>query len=239
MTFVFPHFHTYETREDLAHALAASVAQALKAQLVTQETASLAVSGGRTPDLFFSALSAYPLPWSSIRVTLVDERWVPPSSPRSNEALVRQGLLRNKARDALFIPLYTSDHETPEEGCKTLNESLKKSLPLPFTAVVLGMGEDGHTASFFPGADQLNSALDPDTAHYVAPIRAQAAGEPRVTLTLPMILNTHHLFLHFEGAIKKRVYDQSLSEITEGRPQLPIGVVFQHTPIPPQVFWCP
>ncbi len=234
-----PHFHTYTQKEDLAHALAASVAQVLAEQLLEQEIVSLAVSGGRTPERFFATLAAYPLAWSSIVITLVDERWVPSSSPRSNEALVRKNLLIDQAQKALFIPLHASHIPTPEEGCKIINNSLEERLPLPFGAVILGMGEDGHTASFFPGAENLSTALDMNTTDYVAPIRAEAAGEPRITLTLPTLLNTRHLFLHFEGEAKKAVYDQAQAEAQESCATHPIGVVLQHAPIRTQVFWCP
>jgi len=172
---------------------------------------------------------------------LVDERWVPSTSPRSNEALVREGLRTDEAKKARFLPLHASHIPTPEEGWETINASLERELPLPFAAVILGMGEDGHTASFFPGADNLSAALDMDSPNYVAPIRAETAGEPRITLTLPTLLNTRHLFLHFEGETKKAVYDQALAHVEEqkGSLTLPIAVVLEHAPIPVQVFWCP
>jgi hypothetical protein len=131
----------------------------------------------------FEALSRKPLDLARIDITLVDERWVGEESDRSNAALLRSHLLQGPAAAANFVPLHI-DTPTPEDGLAQVTASIA-ALPLPFAVVVLGMGDDGHTASFFPGGDRLAQALAPSDGQLLETIRAPAAGEPRITLTLP------------------------------------------------------
>ncbi len=225
---------TFDIADDLAAALAAYVAEGIEADLAARGAASLAVSGGRTPGRFFAALAARDLDWSRVVVTLVDERWVPETSPRSNAALVRAGLLTGRAAAARFVPLHGGE-PTPEEGMDALAARLA-DLPLPFSAVVLGMGDDGHTASFFPGGDRLAEAIDADTDDLVSPMRAPGAGEPRITFTLPAILGARRLALHIEGEGKRDVLARALSD--DDATEMPVRAVLGRAPAMP-VFWCP
>jgi 6-phosphogluconolactonase len=228
--------HTFEHSDALADALAGSVAGDLRTGVATSAGALLAVSGGTTPRRFFSRLSQQALDWKQVTVTLVDERWVAPDQDRSNERLLRETLLRGEAANAHFIPLYTNA-ASPELGLEAVATKLAR-LNLPFDAVVLGMGNDGHTASFFPGSEQLAAALDPQRSSRVTPIHAAAAGEPRMTLTLPILLSTRKLYLHIEGEAKKRIF----LDAVEGRgaaAQYPIRRVLQQASMPLQVYWCP
>ncbi|UIJ71326.1 6-phosphogluconolactonase [Aurantimonas sp. HBX-1] len=203
-----PAFHSYESREDLAEALAAGVAAVLAGAIATRGVATLAVSGGSTPKRFLECLAATEIDWASVTVTLVDERWVPETSERSNAAMVRRHLLAGPAADAHFLPFYI-DAPAPEDVAEELRLRFLR-LARPFDATVLGMGADGHTASFFPEADDLAAAIDPQTREPVAAIRAPGAGEPRVTLTLPLIVDTRFLALHIEGEAKLAVYEEAL-----------------------------
>src|SRR5580765_5271710 len=182
----------------LAEALAASVAGNLAQAIVARGHALLAVSGGKTPLRFFQSLSQQSLDWSKVVITPVDERWVPANDARSNEAFVRANLLQGRAAAARFAPLYQAGIATPEEGVHAVSARVAM-LDLPFDALVLGMGEDGHTASFFPGGDKLAEAIDPNGAALILPMRAPGAGEPRITLTLPAILDSRAIYLHIEG----------------------------------------
>jgi 6-phosphogluconolactonase len=218
----------------LAEALARSVAEDLRDALATRDTASLALSGGNTPKAFMQALALQPLDWPRIAVTLVDERWVPESNARSNAALLRTNLLQGPAAAARFVPLYR-DAPEPEQALAEIESDLA-ALPSPFDALVLGMGNDGHTASFFPGGDHLTAALDPSTTAVLLPMRAPDAGEPRITLTLPPILAARHLYLHIEGAGKRQVLAEALSGEGPGA-AYPIRSVLEHSPTPVQVFY--
>jgi len=223
---------TFETSEALAVALARRVAGALAERLQGASRAVLAVSGGSTPVRFFEALSEQPIDWSAIDVTLVDERWVEEQSERSNARLVRKCLLRNAAAGARFVPL-TSPSPTPEAGIEEV-AALVDALPLPLAVVVLGMGEDGHTASFFPKGDLLSEALSPSTERKVAIIRAPGAVEPRITLTFPMLRSAGLILLHIEGEAKLR----ALRAAEEPGPveDMPIRAFLRGDP-PLETFW--
>lgn len=222
---------TFSSRAALAEALAQATAQALVDSLKAQEKAMLAVSGGSTPTLFFEMLSRADLDWSRVVLTLVDERWVPEDSPRSNAALVRRHLLVNHAARAQFIPLYNGA-ETPALGVAALEATLKAQ-PLPLAAVVLGMGEDGHTASFFPGGDHLISALNPNSERLLETMTAQGAGEPRITLTLPVLIRAGFLALHIEGERKREVLVRAQEQGAEE--EMPVRAILQNSPT---IYWC-
>ncbi|MFT4198950.1 MAG: 6-phosphogluconolactonase, partial [Pseudoxanthomonas sp.] len=192
--------------------------------------ASLAVSGGSTPARFFERLAQIELPWSQVVVTLVDERWVDETSPRSNAVLVRHHLLQGPAAAARFLPLHR-EVPAPEDALAALEHELAPLLPLD--VAVLGMGEDGHTASFFPGGDHLAAALDPHAGARVLPMRAPGAGEPRITLTLAVLAQARELFLHIEGQAKAQVLEQAAAR------HLPIAAALAAATRPVQVWWAP
>lgn len=228
-------WHRFPDPETLAEALASTSAALLTERIVQRGRVSLALSGGRTPRRFLEALSRQTLPWAGLVVTLVDERWVEEGSERSNARLLREHLLKDQAAVAEFLPL-TSDDATPEEGREAVEAAVAR-LPLPLGLAVLGLGEDGHTASYFSGGDRLAEALEPPDGRLVETQRATAAGEPRITLTLPVLLAAEHLILHIEGEAKRRVLEEAL------RPgpveELPIRAVLQAPGGRLQVFWCP
>lgn len=228
--------HSFTDCHALAEALAERVAARLREAIAARGRALLAVSGGSTPKHFFARLSHAALDWSRVQVTLVDERWVPESSDRSNARLVKSLLLRHAAAAATFVPLH-QDTATPEDGLAALNASLD-ALALPFDVVVLGMGEDGHTASFFPGGDRLADALDPAGTARALPMRAAGAGEPRITFTLPVLLDAGALFLHIEGDAKRRVLADAQLGLGAGR-DYPVRAVLAQARVPVSVYWCP
>lgn len=185
-------FVEYPDRDLLMMDLADQLASELNSCRLTHDSATFCVPGGTTPGPVFDVLSAVDLDWSRIAVVLSDERWVPDDSPRSNTRLLRERLLVGKAAAATLLPLHAQT-PAPEEALDSLAEGLKPHLPI--SVLLLGMGADMHTASLFPGADRLEEALDSHAPPLMV-MRAPGAGEPRVTLTAPVLqgaLSTHLL----------------------------------------------
>lgn len=198
-------FESYPDRDLLTMRLADRLAADLKECLLTHDRASLCVPGGTTPGPVFDILSAIDLEWARVNVLLNDERWVPESSPRSNTALLRERLLTGRAAAARLIPL-VNDAATPEDGLDALAEGLDGVFPI--SVLLLGMGEDMHTASLFPGADQLDLALS-DTAPPLVAMRAPGAPEPRITLSAPVLSGALKTHLLITGPAKKAALEQA------------------------------
>lgn len=231
-----PELITFADSETLAGALAAAVAADLRAGIDARGGALVALSGGTTPRRFLQRLSEQPLDWDKVTVTLVDERWVAPDNDRSNARLLAEHLLRGAAAAAHFLPLFRDTPE-PEDALPELERRFA-GLPAAFDAIVLGMGADGHTASFFPGGDHLRAALDPATSARLLPMRAPGAGEARITLTLPVLLAARHLYLHIEGAEKRAVLDRALAGVGADA-GLPIRTVLAHAGAPVKTYLTP
>ncbi|MGS2722585.1 6-phosphogluconolactonase [Porticoccus sp. GXU_MW_L64] len=224
---------SYRCSDQLAEQLAAAVARQLRRGIDERGVATLAVSGGSTPKAFFQALSRRELPWQHVIVTLVDERWVDPDHPASNARLVAEQLLKNRARKARFMPLKNSS-ETPFDGADQIEQSLRE-LPLPFDVVVLGMGDDGHTASFFPQADNLEEALDMEGERLCLATTPPVAPHDRMTLSLPAVLNSRFLVLHFEGNNKWRVFQKALGMASQA--SYPVSAVLRQNKVPVNLFY--
>jgi 6-phosphogluconolactonase len=170
------------------------------------------------------------LPWNKVTVTLTDERWVPPTHNDSNEALVWRYLLKDAAAVARFVPLYGGE-ATPQAG-QAACENRLKTLNLPFDAVYLGMGEDGHFASLFPGDEQVNV-----TDGLCVAVPQKGSRLPRMSLTAPAVLNARHIYLLFSGAAKYAQYQKAL---LKGDPnELPLRLVLQQTETPVTVLYVP
>jgi 6-phosphogluconolactonase len=221
----------FSDKQQLADALAEAVAGNLKAGVATRGAASLAVSGGSTPALFFRTLAARAdVPWDKVTVTLVDERWVDESSDRSNAKLVKANLLQGRAALARFVPLYQGG--APDAARASAAQS---AVPQPLDAAILGMGNDGHTASFFPGGDNLEAALTGEGP--VVAINAPGAGEPRVTLTLKRLTAARALYLHIEG--EEKVETLRKAEAEGPIEAMPVRAILRQTQTPLTIFWCP
>ncbi|TCL96265.1 6-phosphogluconolactonase [Rhizobium sp. PP-WC-2G-219] len=227
--------HTFETSAELAENLAKAVADALSAGIARDGSACIAVSGGSTPKAFFKALSNAPLDWTKVTVTLVDERFVEPDSDRSNEKLVRDNLLTGAASAAAFQPLYYPT-ATAEESAATATKETA-GIGRPFDVVVLGMGGDGHTASFFPGGSRLAEALDPQTPRGVMTMQADGAGEPRLTYTFTSLEDARLLVLHIEGNAKKTVLETAQGDGPET--DMPIRAILRRAASPVAIYWAP
>lgn len=225
----------FENNAELAPVLAAAVAADLRAVLETEPSASLAVSGSRSPVPVFEALRAVDLDWSRVVVTLVDERWVPENNPGSNAALVKAYLLQGRAAAARFVPLYTG--AASALAAETDLAATFKDIPQPFAALILGMGDDGHTASLFPDSPQLQAGLAlGGTVATTPPCLAQlgdVAPTERISMTLPWILNARRVYLQFGGISKIEVYNKAAQDRD---PQYPVSFVLNQDRTPVSVF---
>lgn len=215
----------------LASALAGKVADGLRAAILARGRATLAVSGGTTPIRFFQCLSAIELDWKQVTVTLADERFVPPSSDRSNEKLARENMLVGGAAAAAFVPLYSHIADV-SDAAKKASQAIS-ALGLPLDIVVLGMGTDGHTASLFADATDAEALLTATPGPTVLPVQAPSAGEPRLTLSLETIATARALFLHIEGAEKRAVLESAADR------NLPIAAVIKAAQMPVATYWAP
>jgi 6-phosphogluconolactonase len=206
---------TYPDRDFLCLKLADLIASQLAETLRLEGRATLSVPGGSTPGPVFDTLSGVDIDWANVSVVLNDERWVPEASPRSNTRLLRERLLRGRAAAARLIPLYAPGFEAPEDAVPALEDALRPHLPI--SVLLLGMGADMHTASLFPGADRLAEALGP-TPRLILPMRAAAAGEPRVTLTAPVLRAALRVHVMIAGADKRAAVERAAGLPAEQAP---------------------
>ena len=227
--------HPASNAAELAAQLALHVAQRLREAIGARGHAVLAVSGGKSPVAMFERLREQPLEWAHVSVLLVDERCVPHDHPESNTALVRTHLLQGAAAAARFVPFFERLPAVLDDAALTAlvdgaNDRLATQ-PWPMDLAVLGMGEDGHTASIFPGAPGLARALHGSgPVTWQRPAEASRAPHARLTLTLPALLATRELALSISGASKLAVYQQARLAADES---LPVSLVLnQHlTPV--------
>lgn len=221
----------------MAGTLAADIEARLAAAIKARGAASFAVSGGSTPKPLYQRLSHADLDWDKVTVVLVDERWVEPGQPGSNEDFVRQTLLQNKAACARFLGLKAAGAK-PADGLAEA-ESRLTDLPLPLDVTVLGMGNDGHTASWFPHATGLSNCLSSNRA-LLAAVRAERSevtGDhlDRITLTRRPIIQSGAIYLMLGGAAKRTTLEAALagSDINE----MPIRSLLQDDSVPMSIHW--
>ena len=193
-------FTSYDSRYHLMEGVAARIIDDLEAALVQLKRVTLSVPGGTTPGPVFDILAKRDLDWARVDILLNDERWVGAESTRSNSRLLEERLLVCNAAKARLVPLYLP-YETPEQALSLLAEGIATSLPI--SVLLLGMGPDLHTASLFPGADLLDVALAND-APLIMAMRADAAQEPRITLTARVLTKAHKAHVLITGTEKKQ-----------------------------------
>ena len=206
--------HRYPDREMMMLRLADRLAGELGDFLRRHERVSLAVPGGTTPGPVFDVLSDLRIAWERVTVLPTDERWVDPDSPRSNARLIRERLLTGPAAAAGFVSLASAE-PTPEAALPDLIAAVTPHLPL--TVLLLGMGEDGHVASLFPGADRLAEALD-DAAPPVMALSAPGAPEPRISLTAPVLTGALSVHLLITGPAKRAALEAAANARPEAAP---------------------
>jgi 6-phosphogluconolactonase len=219
----------------LSQELATQVATSLRASIAARGMASLVVSGGRSPIQFFEALRVAPLDWSRVCIALADERWVPPADSSSNEKLLRDHLLREAAAAARFTGLKNAA-ATPDSGANSAWETFAQ-IPRPFDVVVLGMGDDGHTASLFPDSPSLARALDPAAAPGCIGMVSPTVPTARLSLNLSALLDSRRIVLLINGDAKWRVYAKASGP--GAALDMPVRTVLRQRATPVDVMWSP
>jgi len=233
MTDFHGEFKVFEDAADLTHRMAELIVHLLGDSISHRGRASLVVSGGTTPVALFEVLSGADLTWEKVVISLADERWVDTGSPDSNEHLVRTHLLKNKAAAARFIGLKTPDGTAGAGEAACARRILQ--IPAPFDLLLLGMGDDGHTASLFPGATVLPEALNMTSDRICMAVSPPAASHDRMTLTLPALLNSRHIFVHIVGEKKRQVYETAIAG--ESPEEMPIRAILGQKRAPVTIWW--
>lgn len=219
----------YPDHEALMDAAAAGLAE----KLAPAEAHALAVSGGKTPGPVFDRLSRRNLAWERISVTLTDDRFVDSAASESNERLVRQRLLVGKAAQAPFVALKGAG-PTPEADAAAAETRIRAILP--FAAVLLGMGPDGHVASLFPGGSKLDVGLDFEGERLV--IGVDDAPDPprvaRISLTARALAATGLIVLLISGEEKRAVIERIASDIDYAPPA---AAILRQDRCPVRILW--
>jgi len=222
--------------QSLAENLAGELVVLINEAIDNKGSAVLALSGGSTPKPLFKALAEHAVDWSKVVITLVDERCVPESHELSNAAFMKQHLLDGLPTQPRFVPLYQAAQTVEASFPVVLADYCDATgsdtySPRSFDIVILGMGGDGHTASFFPDADNVDALVAIDAPNPLLSCHSPSTQVERITWSLPALLNTSFLALHFTGSGKLEVFERAASggAISE----LPIrSAIFQdHAPL--------
>ncbi len=235
MTISHAEVKRYPDAAALAHGLAADIAANLSQAIAQRGLASLVVSGGNSPVQLFQALRTRPLDWSRVCVALADERWVPPTEAGSNEKLVRDNLLRDAAAAARFAGLKNAA-PSPDLGAGAAWETFA-GVPRPFDVTVLGMGDDGHTASLFPGSPNLAQALDTSAAPGCIGMRAPTAPQARLSLNLSALVGSRLIYILLIGDAKLKTFTAASGP--GPIEDMPVRAVLRQDRTPVEVVWAP
>jgi 6-phosphogluconolactonase len=235
MSSVVTELKRYPSIDTLARDVASGIAAHLARGIAERGIASLVVSGGRTPVKLFEQLRVQTIDWSRVCVALADERWVEPTDAGSNEKLVRDVLLKDRAAGARFSGMKNAA-PSPDLGAVSAWETFAR-VPRPFDVTVLGLGDDGHTASLFPGSPNLHSALNPAASAGCVGMWAPVAPHPRLSLNLSALLDSRRVLILIEGEAKMRTY--TLASAAGDVEQMPVRAVLRQSRIPIEVLWSP
>lgn len=225
----------FKNNHTLVEALTGRICDVLLEAVTRTNTASIALSGGSTPRALYQHLALQALPWRQVTVSLVDERWVDEDHPDSNARMIQETLLQHHAETACFIGMKLPEAEATAAE-KVLHLLLKDHI-LPLDLVLLGMGGDGHTASFFPNAAGLSKALAPDNDTLCCALQPPGADYARMSLTLNTLLGARQRILYITGAKKREVLEQAFQpgDINE----LPVRAILHNSQTLTEIYYAP
>ncbi len=223
--------HTFKNPAILAEELAKKVAEQLNAAIGAQGVATLVVSGGRSPVAFFQSLIKQPVDWSKVVVSLADERWVPVEHADSNAGLLKKHLLQGPGAKARFVGLYNVAANL-EAAAEQADRALAE-LP-PIDVLILGMGDDGHTASLFPNSPNLLEALKADGERRCWPMLAPTVPHQRLSMSRSLLASARNTVLSIQGQAKLNTLNEALAGTDIAA--LPIRAFLQPTL---EIYWCP
>ena len=231
----------FPTLDAWAKTIAGRLEETLGEAVLANGRATFAGPGGSTPSPVYARLAQADIGWSNIAVTLVDERYVPESSPESNARLIRDVLLQDKAAAATFVPLYTPevtvDRAAAVAAHALFNATGGAATGGRFDAVLLGMGEDGHICSMFPNSPTLKTLLTPTLKPTVLGVPHGRDGSAptleRISINLPWLMQAERVILGLKGAAKREVFEME----AEGDPAIqPIAALIANK-VPLEVVW--
>ena len=180
---------------DLSQQAAAAVADRINDAVRTRGTCSIVLSGGSTPRMLYRIMASQfrtRIPWAQVRVFWGDERYVAPDDPRSNFGMAKEILLDQVSCPAAHVHRMPTHFADPDLAAREYERTLRSCFDgewPDFDLVLLGLGDDGHTASLFPGSPALA-----ETTRWV--VATTAAAEPRLRLTLTLPALTHALTIY-------------------------------------------
>ncbi len=195
-----------DSPEDLARRTAQAIGSALDVVLAQRDRAQIALAGGETPRAAYRELGHQHLPWERVDVLLGDERWVPSDDPSSNARMVRDTLMAGSPGCHACLHPVATELPSPEMGAEAYADLLQKlcgGVPPVLDLVVLGLGDDGHTASLFPGT-AAPTVLDRSVT------LGEGKGLPRVTLTAPTLSAARQVLFLVSGAGKVQALQRLL-----------------------------
>jgi 6-phosphogluconolactonase len=223
----------FRDRADAAEMVASAVMATLRAATAAHDAASVVVSGGESPRGLFRLLRTTRLPWEAVTIVPCDERWVAPDHADSNEGMIRRELLSGWPSDARFVSLYRPVAEA-DDGVGELAAKLA-GVKRPFDTVLLGMGEDGHTASLFPDSPDIAGALRSEQDIIVQ--RTPRLSQARVSLTVRALLNAHEIHILFFGDAKRSVYRRAL--LKGPAEEFPVRAILHQDAVNVTAYWAP
>lgn len=222
----------FASRDALMQVAAERIAKALQDGVNARGAACAALSGGATPEPAYQLLAAIPLDWPKITFAQVDERFVPPSYPGSNENMLRRALAPALNAGARLVPMY-SDAATPKDAA---DDADARYAGLAFDVALMGMGEDGHTASWFPGAMGLAEALNSDRTVVALHTPGAAASAHRLSLTRAAVARAGSVILLITGQSKRERLESALQNPKDAPP---VAALFGRPTRQPEVLWTP